>query len=132
MRLKKVTFVMLKTDSGEIIVDRQSKFNQQLASLAPGKYKGVLEKEDVELTRLKKYYFAMESSLAHHLGMKKTELHLAVRPFLGQMIDEESGKMVYQSIRDIRDKDTMMARVLEFQEWAARMHDYTFEPFKHA
>lgn len=73
----------------------------------------------------------MESALSRHLGMSKKDLHNALKnnPEIGRKIDENTGKVVYDSIADIQDADEMLARIFEFQHWAAIEHKYEFEPY---
>lgn len=128
--LKYIQYRMIKTDDGTMYVQKKAKINTLLDNLAPGFYKITIEQEDTELVSLKKYYFKMEGELAKHLGMKKVDLHAYLTTIIGHKIDALSGKPVYESIADIKEHPDMMSRVYEFQEWAAREHDYTFEPFQ--
>jgi HD superfamily phosphohydrolase YqeK len=74
----------------------------------------------------------MESNLAKQLGMTKEELHdaIAKHTILGNKIDPETNKVVYESISDISDYQQMISRIHEFQQWAASEFNYTFEPLK--
>lgn len=127
--LRRISFNLVKDDTGVLTILKQAKTNQQLADLAPGRYKVVIEKEDIDLVRLKKYYFACESNLSRHLGMNKTELHDAMKTIIGQKVNH-AGQREYESIADIKDSETMMVRIYEFQAWAADQFDYTFEPYE--
>lgn len=129
MKLKKVSFEIIKTDAGELVVKKPDKVNKQLDDLVPGIYKAIIEKEDTELIALKKYYFKCESSLAQYIGADKRDLHEDLKSHIGFKTDEETGLKVYESISSIKDMATMMNRVHELHQWAAKEFKYTFEPF---
>lgn len=127
-KLTKSTFKLIKTDDGNWINTNLKKLEKIMDQMAPGIYRLTIEKESTRLTKMKKFYFQMETNLAHHLGMKKPELHEALKEvFLKFDIDKD--ELVYDSVADIKEEEEMMARILEFQQYAALKHNYTTEPF---
>jgi hypothetical protein len=124
-------YQFIKTDDGQIIIKKPDLIARKLKALKPGFYNIEVYMHDERLSRMKKYYFVMESKMALHLGMKKQELHKAIKESttMGRKLDEETGEEVYESISDIKDSATMLARIYEFQQWAAAYHDYHLEPY---
>jgi hypothetical protein len=122
-----VKYKFIKTDDGQIIIPKSENIARKLGTLKPGHYFAEISLRDTRLERMKKYYFLMESHLANHLGIKKRELHAAIQDSntLGRAADGS-----YESVADIKDCDTMMARIYEFQHWAATYHNYQLEPYK--
>lgn len=127
IKTNKVEIKLIKSDDGQFYNLNLKKINKLLDNLKPGHYKLIIFEESEKLTRLKKFYFSMESHLAAHLGMKKTELHKALEPFFCKL--DENGKEIYDSIADIKDESSMMNRIIAFQEYAAREHNYKLEPY---
>jgi hypothetical protein len=114
-KLTRTTFKLIKTDEGQFINMSMKKMQKLLDQMAPGMYRLTIEKESTRLESMKKFYFQMETNLAQHLGMKKPDLHKAL--------------MSVFTIADIKDEEEMMARIIDFQNYAAAEHDYTTEPF---
>ena len=132
MNLTKYHFFLIKTDDGEFHNPKLKKTNKAFDLLEPGKYKISIEKVDHEdgLSRKKKYYFAMESHLAKHLGMTKKEMHESLKHVAVFQTIGPNGKNIYQSIEQITDEETMMQRIYTFQIWASEECNYTFDPYK--
>ena len=130
IKLTKVQGELVKSDEGEFFMRRLKKFNLDLDNLAPGVYKVNIEVSSDRLKHLKKYYFVMETNLAMHLGMKKTELHEATKKVEDFMkIDSTTSELKYDSVADIKDEEEMMARIYTFQIWSATEFRYKHEPF---
>lgn len=127
-KLVKTTFKLMKTDEGNWINTDMKKLEKLLDRMAPGIYRFTIEKESTRLTKMKRFYFQMETNLAHHLGMKKPELHHALMAVFTKF-DIETDQLVYASIADIKEEEEMMVRIIEFQNYAAVEHNYTTEPF---
>lgn len=127
-KLTKTTFKLIKTDEGQWINMSIKKMEKLLDQMAPGIYRLTIEKESTRLTKMKKFYFQMETNLANHLGMKKADLHNALMGVFVKF-DIDKDELVYDSIADIKDEEEMMARIILFQNYAAAEHDYTTEPF---
>lgn len=126
-KLKKVSAELVKTDEGEFYTQNLKKLNILLDDLLPGRYKITIEKVAPRLEKMKKFYFKMESSLSNQLGIKKSDLHKDLMKVFTKFDDEE--KEVYDSVAEINNEEQMMTRIIEFQEYAAREHQYKMEPY---
>lgn len=129
MSLVKITGRVIKPPGAKAFIEDQKDFNHRLSLLGPGVYQITISSFPERLQAMKKHYFAMEAELARYLGYKKTELHEALKKKIGQKIDDESGKFVYQSITEIDNEEEMQSRIIEFQEFASAYHSYIFRPF---
>ena len=130
-KIVKITAEVLKTDNGQLLTQNLKKLNRQLNLLEPGVYKITIEKASNRMSRLKKYYFVMESELGKHLGMRKTEIHNATKMVKDFMkLNETTSELEYDSVADIKNEEEMMARIYAFQIWSAKEFDYKHEPFK--
>lgn len=117
---------IIKTDSGNIIVKSRKKMDKLLDDLAPGHYKLTIDREERKLTLMKKFYFLMESKLAAYLGYTKDELHLALKPVFQKAAPEG---IIYASVSEIANEEDMMARIVQFQQFAAEQFNYVTEPY---
>lgn len=124
--LNKISGKVIKIEGKRAYIEDIKTFNIQLDLLETGLYQIIIVKAPDALTKMKKYYFLMVSELAKHLGYKKTELHEALKEYVGQTICPTTGKYIYESISDILSESDMLVRILELQEYAARAHDYVF------
>jgi hypothetical protein len=108
-------------------IQNKAELLAKLDKLPPGLYQLVIEPFPEKLESLKKYYFSMESELARYLGYKKTELHEIMKVKIGQKIDINTGKTVYESIAEIKNVEEMQQRIIEYQIFAAETHKYIFK-----
>lgn len=131
MKIVRIETELIKTDDNKFLNRKLKKLNRDMNNLEPGIYKVIIEKESDRLTRLKYYYFSMESSLGEFLGMSKAEIHDATKTVVDFMKpDANSSDMVYDSIAGIKDENEMMNRIYKFQSWSAKNFNYKHEPFK--
>lgn len=126
-KLKKVSAELFKSEDGNFYTQNIKKLNIMLEDLLPGRYKLTIDKVAPRLEKMKKFYFKMESSLSAHLGIKKSDLHKSLMKVFTKFDNHE--EEVYDSVAEITDEEQMMARIIEFQEYAAREHSYRMEPF---
>lgn len=123
----KIVTEVLKFPDKAAEIKNMAQYTKSLELLEPGRYQLVIEPYPEKLASMKKYYFSMESELGRYLGYKKTEIHEVLKSHIGFKINHGTGKTEYQSLSDIRNESEMHQRILELQEYAAKMHAYTFK-----
>lgn len=130
--LNRIRYRISKDEQGTVKVLKPRVLARDLAQLQAGEYDVVVQLRDPRLLRMKRYYFRMEQSLAEYLGYEKDAFHAAIatQAAIGRTVDIDSGEVIYESIAEIDDPQRMFYRIIEFQHWAAREFDYTFDPYK--
>jgi hypothetical protein len=130
--LNKLKYKVDVQEDGTIKVLKPIVLSRSLKKLQPGRYVVIMEMENEKLIKMKKFYFSQESELANYLGHSKDELHNAIKTakdtHFAQKI--ENGISRYESVEEITDELSMMARIHGFQQWAAYNFDFTLKPYR--